>query len=68
MRDVLRFVALLGYYVEIEGPECRGEGVVDSVISASPGVLVTFADGASVHVGDPAETIIAVYRRAPDGE
>jgi hypothetical protein len=67
MYETLRFAALLGYYVEAEGPDDRGSGVVDSVISASPGVLITFADGCSTHVRDPAEWIIGVYRRAPDG-
>jgi hypothetical protein len=67
MREVLAFVVLLGYWVVIEGAPGRqgGEGVVDSVISASPGILITFADGCSVHIPDPGECAIGVYRKAP---
>jgi hypothetical protein len=71
MREALRYVPLIGLYVEIEGAIVSRKGVVVAVQDEgyTPGwVRITFADRGFVIVEDPAELLISVYRRAPDGE
>jgi hypothetical protein len=69
MRDVLRLVGLIGYYVEIECAEGSWEGVVDAVTYGGDGARIRFADGsATFDVLDPDEWNLTVYRRAPHAE
>ena len=73
MRDVLRLVPLIGYYVEIEidSREVTARGVVDAVTSdARNGVraMVVFADGDEVAIVDGDEVSIEVWSRNPNAE
>ena len=73
MRDVLRLVPLIGYYVEIEidSREVTARGVADAVTSdARNGVraMIVFADGDEVAIVDGDEVSIEVWSRNPNAE
>lgn len=69
MRDVLRLVPLIGYWVEIEHPDGKvWAGVVDAVTTCAGGGVHLYLVGIDipVDIADPDEWIIDVYRRAPN--
>ena len=75
MWDALRYVPLIGLYVEAE--RCTSEhreGVVEAVADVGEGTRLTFADGTCLIIVDRDDWMIAVYRRVaayrrvPNGE
>lgn len=71
MREALRYVPLIGLYVELDGAAVSRKGVVVSVQDEGytrGWVNITFADGACVTIEDPDTFVIGAYQRNPHAE